>query len=103
MTLADFYALLKTADASVKMYTGPGTGNYTVYLPYDTVTLEADNTTSESGWRIQVDRFTKLSNDPVVTAIALALAGDDDIACQYRIDYEQDTGYIHHIWTCEVV
>ena len=27
----------------------------------------------------------------------------DDIAVEYLVDYERDTGYIHHIYVCEAV
>ena len=34
--------------------------------------------------------------------IRAALEGQDDIAVEYLVDYE-DTGYIHHIFVCEGV
>jgi len=38
-----------------------------------------------------------------VDAIETALSGEDEITFQHLVDFEQDTGYIHHIFDCEVV
>ena len=103
MQLADFKNLLLTADSKATKWKGVGTGNYTTWRPFEFPALMADGERSEKIMRIQVDRFTKLDNDPVVTAIAEALAGDDDVAYEYLVDFEPDTGYIHHIFDCTVV
>lgn len=104
MTLDQFKALLKTADPKLDKYQGGGAQNYTVWHPYRRTGLSADGELVETVWRIQVDRFTMSDNDPVVDAIDTVLLGSDDICvADYQIDYEQDTGYIHHIWDCEVV
>ena len=103
MMLDEFAALLITADPSATKWKGAGTGNYTVWRPYETGGLIADGMIVESRIKIQLDRYTKSDVDPVVTAIAEVLAGDDDISFKYFTEFEQDTGYIHHIWDCEVV
>jgi len=94
MQLAEFRNLLVTADPKVTKWKGAGTGNYTTWRPFEVQALMADGERSEGLMRIQVDRFTKLDFDPVVTSIAEALSEDDDITFEYLIDFELDTGYI---------
>ena len=35
--------------------------------------------------------------------LRIALEDADYITVDYRVDYEQDTGWIHHIFDCEGV
>ena len=51
--------------------------------------------------RFQVDRFTKEEDEETALALKALLEAQDDIAVDYRVDYERDTGYIHHIYDCE--
>lgn len=103
MTLDEFGALMKTADPVLSKFKGDGKVNYTTWAPYKRTGLHADGQLIEPVWKVQVDRFTKIDNDPVAAAIDAALLGSDDIAVtEYQIDYEKDTGYIHHIWDIEV-
>ena len=100
----EFRSLLKTADPKLRKHKGGGSQNYTVWHPYRRTGLSADGEQVETVWKVQVDRFTKLDTDPMIAAIDTVLLGSDDICmADYQIDYEQDTGYIHHIWDCEVV
>lgn len=103
MTLDDFKNLLLTADPEVTRYEHTGIGNYTTWREYGTKPLGANNRRGEVIYRVQVDRFTKLGDDTVVATITTALDGSDNIAFQYLVDYEVQTGYIHHIWDCEVI
>jgi len=103
MLLADFKALLLTADPLATKYKGALTGNYTAWTAYARIGVDADNRLAESGWKVQVDRFTKSDSDAVVALIDGVLSGNDEIGVNYLIDYESDTGYIHHIWDCVVV
>ena len=50
-----------------------------------------------------MDRFTKTEDESLAESIRRALEERDNIAVDYRVDYEQDTGYIHHIFDCEGV
>lgn len=102
MTLADFYAILKTADPSATRYFSAQSGNYTVFQEYGASHLPGGNRYHARKWNIQVDRFTKIPDDPVADAITAAL-DRDGIAFRYLVDFELDTKYIHHIWDCEVV
>ena len=101
MTLADFKAVILTADPNATHYRNGGTGNYTVWQEYAERPLYADGARETVYRQIQVDRFTKTEYDPIVDAIRTALetAG---IPYEYLNDYEDDTGYIHHIFDCTV-
>ena len=101
MTLHDFRDILLTADPNASHYESSKKENYTVWAEYGAKGLMADNRLQEGVWRIQVDRFTKIEYDPMITAINSAL-DRDDITFEYQVDYEEDTGYIHHIWDCSV-
>lgn len=103
MTLDNFRDLLITADPTATKWKGAGTGNYTVYHPYEIGGLRADGRIVESKLKVQVDRYTRLSTDATVDAITAALDSSDDIAFRHFTEFEQDTGYIRHIWDCEVV
>jgi DNA-binding beta-propeller fold protein YncE len=50
-------------------FSGNGKGNYTVWTPYGINKTMADDSTDDTDWRIQVDRFTKIDNDPIANAI----------------------------------
>ncbi len=101
MTLQGFRDILLTADSQASHYESKKRPNYTVWSEYGDDGLSADSIRQESAWKIQVDRYTKLEYDPVVDAIRAAL-DRDDISYEYSCDFEQDTGYIHHIFDCEV-
>lgn len=102
MTLDAFRRLLLRVSPKATRYEGGRTGNYTVWREYKYVRLDGDNQSAERTVKIQVDRFTKIEDDPEVNAITDLLDEQDDIAFTYLVDYEHDTGYIHHIWDCEV-
>ncbi len=103
MTLESLKTLLLTVDAKITRYKHLGSGNYTVWREYGTKPLGADNSHGEVIYRVQIDRFTKKENDTIAASMTEKLNERDDIAFQYLVDYELDTGYIHHIWDCEVV
>lgn len=101
MTLKEFRDILLTADPKASHYKSVQAPNYTVWAEYGANDLIADSLREDRAWRIQVDRFTKIEYDQMVNAIEAAL-NRDDISAKYLIDFEPDTGYIHHIWDCEV-
>jgi hypothetical protein len=102
MTLNEFMELLLTVDPNATRYYSMQQGNYTIWQEYGADHLPGDNKYLDRKWRIQVDRFTKIPDDPVVDAIT-AVLDREDIAFSYQVDFEMDTKYIHHIWDCEVV
>lgn len=101
MTLQEFRDILLTADSGALHYKSMKNTNYTVWAEYGEKSLNADNRREDKAWKIQVDRFTKIEYDPIADLIGAAL-DRDDISFSYLCDYEKDTGYIHHIWDCEV-
>ena len=103
MTLTAFVTLLKTADSKVTKNKSNGETNYTIWTPYQDITVEYDGISEIIGQRIQVDRFTLLDADSVVPAITAALIGRDDLSMDIQpMIREDDTGYFHFIWDCEV-
>jgi hypothetical protein len=97
--LTPFRDLLLSVDPKVTKFEGNGETNYTVWTPYTTDKTMSDNTEDDSAWNIQVDRFTKTDNDPVAAAIYDKLT-QAHIPFEYELDYEKETKYIHHIFTC---
>lgn len=100
--LEKFKKLLLTADPKATRYTSKQQGNYTVWAEYEPITLRGDDTTAERAWKVQIDRFTKTADDPVAAAITAMLDNNEISYTGPLMDYEQDTGYIHHIWDCTV-
>lgn len=95
MTLQQFRDILLTADPQASHYKSMQTANYTVWREYGKTRIP------EQTWKVQVDRYTKVEYDPAVALITTAL-NIDDIGFSYLVDFESDTGYIHHIWDCTV-
>ncbi len=102
MTLNDFKTELVAADPTAKRYKNALRPNYTVWHEYDTNNLRGDDRIVDSIPKVQIDRFTKIEDDPIVAAITEML-NDNDIAFSGPLTVaETESGYIHHIWTCEV-
>lgn len=102
MKLQDFRDLLLTADPKASHYKSTQTGNYTVWTEYSEVFHTADDQIHDSVLRVQVDRYTKMEYDPMVSTITQALDVPEVLVIDRRILFERDSGYIHHIWDCEV-
>ena len=102
MTINEFTALLLTADPDATHYiAAEGQTNYTVWRKYTERRLAADGESAGIIHLIQVDRFTKIEDDPMVDSIRAALE-HPDISFDYQEDFEPDTLYIHHVFDCEV-
>ena len=103
MTIQEIKNLLVAVDPDVQRYDHDwaGTGEaYTVWQEITPLGVYGDGT-EEGSIHFQVDRFTKTEDETTAAALLTALEGADDIAVDYRVDYEKDTGYIHHIYDCE--
>ena len=102
MTADEIKSLLVTVDPEVQRYEHDheGADAYTVWSEFGRLNLYGDGE-EEGSIRFQVDRFTKEEGDEIAAALLAALDGRDDIAVDYQVDYERDTGYIHHIFDCE--
>lgn len=105
MTVQEIKDLLVGVDPDVQRYDHDRAGSgdaYTVWRELEPVGLYGDG--RENGtWRIQVDRFTREEDEETALLLRETLEDQDDIAVEYRVDYERDTGYIHHIFVCEAV
>lgn len=103
MTLHELKDLLLEVDLPVHHYfAAKQTDNYIVWAEYGLNQLSSDNEYDDGAFRVQIDLFTKIEFDPKVKELR-KLLDRDDIAFSYLVDHEEDTGYIHHIFDCEVV
>lgn len=101
MTLTDIKNMLVAVDPTIKHYFTMGNGEaYTYWEETKRLALMADNE-HEEGWRFYVHRFAKAENDTIATSLFNALDADDRVSVTWTVDYESDTGYIHHIFECE--
>lgn len=102
MTLQEFRDIILQADSNAGHYSSMKRPDYTVWAEYGIDYLTANNQNTEKAFNIQVDRFTKQEYDEIATKIEEVLTAKD-IPFEYLIDYENDTGYIHHIFDCKGV
>ena len=102
MKVSEIKSLLVAIDPNVQRYEHDheGLDAYTVWQEVGRMNLFGDGE-EEGSIRFQVDRFTKIEGDGIAAALLAALESRDDIAVDYLVDYERDTGYIHHIYDCE--
>lgn len=105
MTLAQIQALVVSVDPDAGHYESAHAGSdaYTVWREFRRVDLRANDVHADEAWAFQVDRFAKAEDDAIAAALFAALDADPLIAFEYLVDYEPDTGYIHHIFDCEGV
>ena len=103
MELRDIQTLVLSADPEAQHYESSTSGGpFTVWAETSRLNLAADDGPVR-GWRFAIDRYTPVEFDPVAAAIEAALAAAPGVAYQYIVDYEPETGYIHHAFTCEGV
>lgn len=95
--------LLLAIDPEVSKFQGAGKGNYTVWTPYGENVLLAGNHRREVAHKVQIDRFTMDDPDEIADAIYAALEKAEFVTFDHQLDYEPDTGYIHHLYDCEVL
>lgn len=104
MTVAEIKTLLVSVDPGVQRYDHDFTGdeNYTVWQEIGRVGFFGDG--EDLGTiRFRVDRFTTDEDDTIAAALKATLEDRDDIAVAYQVEYELETGYIHHIYNCEAI
>lgn len=100
MTVRQIQELVASVDPLARHYRNTKDGSdYTVWMEYMRTGLNGDDV-HESGWKFEIDRFTKQEYDPVAEAIEAALKADPRVAFTYNVEYEQDTGYIRHLFDC---
>lgn len=103
MTLEQIKTLVISVDPNAGHYESAfqGSDAYTVWFEVQRSGMFADNRRPDKSWRFQIDRFTKVENDPIAEALENALEAAPGIVYDYVIDYEPETGYIHHIFDCQ--
>lgn len=102
MTLEDIKTLVTSVDPTAGHYESAYRGGqaYTVWKEGPTLGFTADGK-HQGAIKFYIDRFTKEEFDLIAPALFDALENDDRVAFTHLVDYEQDTGYIHHIFDCE--
>lgn len=102
MTLEEIRELVVSVDPEAAHYESArcGSAAYTVWREIRLLDLMAEDVHQE-GWSFQIDYYTKQENDPMAQAFRNTLDDDPRVAYAYLPDYEQDSGYIHHIFDCE--
>lgn len=101
MTVADIRDMVLQADPYASHYEQHGNlRNYTVWREYRRLPATADDR-HVPGWAFQIDRFTQLEYDPVADDIEEVLESTPNVSYSYSVDFENDTGFIHHIFDCE--
>lgn len=102
MTLEDIKTLVTSVDPTAGHYESAYQGGhaYTVWKEGPTLGFTADGK-HQGAIKFYIDRFTKDEFDIIAAALFEALENNDRVAFTHTPDYEQDTGYIHHIFDCE--
>lgn len=101
MTLEDIRSLLVSVDPEIRHYfSEEPSRDYSYWEETRRLPFMADDL-HEEGWRFYVHRFTRRENDPVAFALFAALEEDPGTTVAHQVDYEPESGYIHHIFECE--
>ena len=103
MELRDIKAVIIRADPKAQHYTTSSKDPecFTVWGEYERIGLMASDGWAEKGWRFEVDHYTKKEFSEVAERIEQVLL-DAGVAFSYQVAYQQATGYIRHIFDCEV-
>ncbi len=101
MTLRDIGKLVHSVDSKARHYFSMATDqDYTYWEEQARLPFMADNAHDEA-WSFYVHRFTRSETDSVARSLFTTLDADPRTTVIHRADYEQDSGYIHHIFECE--
>lgn len=101
MTLGEIRDLLVSADPAVRHYFSmEPERDYTYWEETEQLPCTADDHHREA-WRFYVHRYTRDEFDAIARQLWQTLDTDPRVATRHRMDFEHDTGYIHHIYECE--
>lgn len=101
MTLSDIRTLLVSVDPGIRHYFSTETDrDYSFWEEGRRLPLMAEDRHDEA-WRFYVHRFTRDEFDPVARLFFETLDADPRTTVIHTVDFEADTGYIHHIYECE--
>lgn len=104
MTLTQIKDLLVTVDPDIKhYYSMEETESYSFWEETQLLSFTADNRhpTSEEGWRFYVHLYTTIEGDPKAASFFETLDDDPRTTVRWTVDYDRESGYIHHIFECE--
>lgn len=99
MTVRQIQAMVLRADPNAKHYYSTRKGNFTVWQEYQRLPF-AGNDIADKGWKFQIDRYTTEEYDPIAEAIEWVL-NEEMVSYTYQVEYEEETGYIRHLFDCE--
>lgn len=102
MTLEEIKTLVLSADPAAKHYETAKEGAYTTWQERRKLGLLSDDEQQEA-WAFTIDRWTPEENDPVADRIEDALKNAPGAAYMRETLYDAESGYIHHVFTCEGV
>ena len=101
MTLSEIRDLLVSVDPGIRHgFSMEKDKDYTYWQETQRLSLLRDDRHDE-GWIFYVHRFTHDEFDPVADRFFQVLDTDPRTTVIHRPDYENDTGYIHHIFECQ--
>lgn len=104
MILKNFRDILLSVTDKVYHFESHEEKEYIVWHELGAKSLRADDSIAETGARIAVDFFTTAEYSEIPEKLGKALSENDEIFVRdYMIDFEEDTGYIHYTYTCEVI
>ena len=103
MTQAELKQFLLTLDANLKKFHWNGSGeDYTIWAPHNPQTEMSDDLPEDVLYTVTIHRFTKNPNDGLIDQIQAGLDDAYVASGDVLTDFEQDTGYFHHILDCYV-
>lgn len=95
--------IVTAIDPTAKHYfTRLDGGSFTVWAETDRTGLEADNGYAELGWNFEIVRYTKNEFDDMPAKIEDALRKNPRVAFEYSVSADPESGYIMHVFDCEV-
>lgn len=105
MTVKEIQIILVSIDPDIHHYDCATDGsNFTVWMEYERIVFYADDGSAEHGWRFEVDRYTKDADDEIAEKLEQLLESDNRIVVRpRRVQYNQQSGYIRHIFDCEAI
>ena len=104
MTLSEIRTLLVSVDPDIRHYFSMSDADaYSYWEENRRMRHTADDRhdPAEQGWHFYVHRFTKSEDDAVALSFFSTLDADPRTTVIWQTDRENNTGYIHHIFTCE--
>jgi len=102
MTLAELESLLKTVTQTFHYEASKAFPQYIVYSEYRKKYMHADNKPKESCWRVQVDFYTKLLDDPNPERLE-ELLSQNEVPYKYARIFDTDLKMHRHIFDCDGV